>query len=239
MSLKELEPKFKSIREQKRLWNPRQFQPDEIKSDRDSVLKVLAIGLALELPVGEFISRASKSDLPGLGEHGKALLERNVLDEDVHFDAISKAVVAFPVPQQYKDEAELIAKNWLAHPDHTLLKAAVLELGVFFPALAILRKSGSVPLKVMSNDISRDEASHVNSNWTVADSLGYTVTPSLNSLRRATVAWIVGSNASQWLETSDRLISTRKAPELSFTAPAVATAFFEIDRSAISGYGRY
>ena len=71
----------------------------------------------------------------------------------------------------------------------------------------------------------------------VCSELGLSFSPSLDKLRKATIAWVMEplSNNAQskylnkkfWLDASDRLMYEGKAPELSDTKRARMPAFFE------------
>ena len=91
-------------------------------------------------------------------------------------------------------------------------------------------------MRTVSADISRDEQVHVACNSLVQKELGLDISPSLDKLRKATMAWVLqplGRNESRfldkkfWQDSSDRLMYEGKAPELSFTQSARMPAFFE------------
>ena len=103
--------------------------------------------------------------------------------------------------------------------------------------LPFFRFCGDAGLRSLSADISRDEQIHVATNSLVANELGLTYSPSLDKLRKATVAWVMepleGSQTDKflqkkfWLDSSDRLMYEGKAPQLSVTKSARMPAFFE------------
>ena len=136
--------------------------------------------------------------------------------------------------KQHEKEAKIICKAWEDHPDHTILKAMVLERSIFFTILPFFRAFGDAGLRSTSADISRDEQIHVATNSLVCTELNLTWSPSLDKLRKATVSWLYEDlqhekNLSKkfWQESSDRLMYQGKAPELSFTKAARMPAFFE------------
>ena len=82
------------------------------------------------------------------------------------------------------------------------------------------RFCGDAGLRSLSADISRDEQIHVATNSLVAKELGLTWSPSLDKLRKATVAWVMqpleGSETDNtykkfWLDSSDRLMYEGKS----------------------------
>jgi hypothetical protein len=82
----------------------------------------------------------------------------------------------------------------------------------------------------------------------VASELGLKASPSLNSLRKATVDWVFGKlgdrtsadpqmRASFWLQASDNLFARGKSPELKATRSARMPAFFEASNVDLPSYG--
>ena len=53
-------------------------------------------------------------------------------------------------------EALRIRDAWIAHPDHTLLKALIAERAIFFVLLPFFRFNGDSACRTVSADISRD-----------------------------------------------------------------------------------
>ena len=113
----------------------------------------------------------------------------------------------------------------------------VVERSIFFCVLPIFRFLGDAGLRTVSADISRDEQIHVATNTLVCRELGLTYSPSLDNLRKATMAWLLeplGTNTTSkfldkkfWQDSSDRLMYTGKAPNFSETQAARMPAFFE------------
>jgi hypothetical protein len=78
----------------------------------------------------------------------------------------------------------------------------------------------------------------------VASELGLKPSPSLNSLRRATVDWVFTKlpgngqlSGTFWQQASDNLYERGKAPELSATRSARMPAFFEASNVDLPSYG--
>jgi hypothetical protein len=166
-------------------------------------------------------------------------------DEERHDQALNFVVEAHGI-QAHKDEATglNIRDAWVNHPDHPILKAAILERSVFFVLLPFLRFAGDVGIRTVAADISRDEQVHVAVHHMVASELGLKPSPSLNSLRRATVDWVfthligpgqLGSDF--WLAASDSLFERGKAPGLQATRSARMPAFFEASNCDLPSYG--
>ena len=225
---------YDKLIERKRKWTPVQMTAGKLKEGaEESVFRALALR-QLELPVGEFIADALNNEVPA---EARQLLTMNVTDEENHDLALSYAAQAHGTDDKAEAEASVLRQAWESHPDHTILKAMVLERAVFFVLLPFFRFCGDAGLRSLSADISRDEQIHVATNSLVANELGLTYSPSLDKLRKATVAWVMepleGSETDRflqkkfWLDSSDRLMYEGKAPNLSVTKSARMPAFFE------------
>jgi hypothetical protein len=186
----------------------------------------------MECPVGAFVSD-SLSEIP---EKSRKLLESNIKDEDNHDLALGYIANAIGVDDKAEAEALRLKEAWIAHPDHTILKALVIERAIFFVILPFFRFNGDAGLRTVSADISRDEQIHVATNSLVCAELGLTPSKSLDKLRRATINWIMqplSANVDKyldkkfWLDASDRLMYEGKAPQLTETKAARMPAFFE------------
>ena len=187
----------------------------------------------MECPVGSFVSD-SLSEIP---QKSRELLESNIKDEDNHDLALGYIANALGVDDKAEAEALRLKEAWIAHPDHTILKALVIERAIFFVILPFFRFNGDAGLRTVSADISRDEQIHVATNSLVCAELGLTPSPSLDKLRKATINWIMqplkNDHADRylskkfWLDASDRLMYEGKAPEFNDTKAARMPAFFE------------
>jgi hypothetical protein len=165
------------------------------------------------------------------------LLRSNIKDEENHDLALGYIANAIGTDPKAEAEAQRLREAWVAHPDHTLLKALVAERAIFFVLLPFFRFNGDAGLRTVSADISRDEQVHVSTNTLVCTEMGLTSSPSLDKLRKATINWVmeplkVGASSKYldkkfWLDSSDNLMYQGKAPELSDTKRARMPAFFE------------
>ena len=235
---------YQALLDRKTSWTPAVMEPEAISYEEgrlDTIWRAIALGLALELPVGQFTLSASKGDLPNDPAVIDLLLS-NTHDEEVHYAGFQAAELAYGCPDVYKDEALAISKLLIEHPDHTVVKAGYMELGVFFVTLPLIRKLGDVGLKLLSENISRDEATHVSTNYMIIDQLGLRPSQSLSDLRVAVIDWLTqnltvpGMGRPYWLRQSEKLVSNREAPDLSWTKVGQTPAFFEISNSAFSRY---
>ena len=188
----------------------------------------------MELPVGDFISDALEKTVP---DSARELLLSNVKDEENHDLALGYIANAYGTDESAEKEAMALQKAWIAHPDHTIVKAMVAERAIFFVLLPLFRANGDAGMRTVSADISRDEQVHVATNTLICKELGLEWSPSLDKLRKATMSWILqplGTNTADkfldkkfWWDSSNSLMYQGKAPQLSFTQSARMPAFFE------------
>ena len=224
---------YEKLLTRKRTWTPVQTTKGKFKDGaEETIYRALAIR-HMELPVGDFISDAL-SEIP---ENSRELLESNVKDEIKHDLALGYITHAHGVDDQAEAEAIRLRDAWMAHPDHTITKALVIERAIFFVLLPMFRFNGDSGLMTVSADISRDEQVHVATNSLVCSEMGLTPSSSLDKLRKATINWVMQPlkyEASDkylskkfWLDASDRLMYEGKAPQLSDTRAGRMPAFFE------------
>ena len=225
---------YQKLLNRKRTWTPVQTTAGNlVEGAEETIYRALAIR-HMELPVGDFITDALKNEVP---HSSRELLLSNVKDEENHDLALGYIANAIGVDQEAEKEAIRLRDAWIAHPDHTILKALVAERAIFFVLLPFFRFNGDAGLRTVSADISRDEQVHVSANSLICRELGLEVSPSLDKLRKATINWVMqplkAGNPNKfldqkfWLDSSDRLMYEGKAPELSDTRRARMPAFFE------------
>ena len=214
----------------------------EVREGAEETLKRALAIRHLELPVGEFINSAI-GEIPELA---RDLLISNVKDEDKHDIALNYIAAAHGVVEKAEAEALRLQAAWNAHPDHTVLKAVVIEKAIFFVLLPFFRFNGDIGIRTLAADISRDEQTHVALHGMVCHDLGIKSTPNLDRLRRATVAWVMdglGVNTNKyidkdfWIKSSDSLYNRGKAENLSDTQRARMPAFFEASNVNLPAYG--
>ena len=225
---------YDKLMDRKRKWSPVKPPAGKFKDGSEDTIRRALSARHLELPVGAFITEGLEKDVP---EHARALLEDNVKDEIRHDTALQYIVNAHGADENAEKEGKLLRDAWIAHPDHTITKALVVERAIFFVLLPLFRFNGDAALRTVSADISRDEQIHVGTNTLVCSELGLSPSPSLDKLRKATINWILqplGINTYDkyldkkfWLDASDRLMYEGKAPEFSDTQRARMPAFFE------------
>jgi len=224
---------YQKLLERKRTWTPVATNAGKFtEGAEEALLRALSLR-RLELPVGDFIDNALRSEVPELSRN---LLRSNVTDEEKHDLALDYIASAHGYTAKFDKEAEALTKAWVSHHDYPIVKALVLERSIFFVLLPFFRATGDAGLRTVSADISRDEQIHVATNSLVCREMGYEPSPSLDKLRKATVHWIfepLGEKDAKflsknfWTNSSDRLMYEGKAPEFNFTRAARMPAFFE------------
>lgn len=233
---------YQKLLDRKRTWTPIQSTAGQIKEgSEETIFRALALR-HMELPVGDFIKEACAKDIP---EASRALLESNIADEERHDLALGYITNALGVDEQAEQEALRLRQAWIEHPDHPVLKAMVAERAIFFVLLPFFRFNGDPGLRTVSADISRDEQVHVAANSLVCRELNLTVSPSLDKLRKATIAWVMQPlkksenkylDKQFWLDQSDSLMYSGKAEGLLETQRARMPAFFETSNSDLPSY---
>ncbi len=212
------------------------FTDDDMPVDPDTgidkaVQKILALGLQLELPVGQWVMEARKKELSNIPDVARKLLATNIKDEFAHERGIRFASEAYPISADILDESVLIADRWNSSEGHIIERAALAETGVFLVSLAILRLAGGKSLAAMAEQISRDEQRHVTTNRGICRDIGLNpMNPhsGLRTLVKDTLDWVTDGFSIRaddigesfdfdkdfLMRSSDSLIETGKAVQL-------------------------
>jgi hypothetical protein len=218
-----------------RVHNPKDLEIND--GIYDCLQRCLALALALELPVGEFTYQGSMTQVEASA--ARLALEHNATDELRHYEQFERAVEAYQVPEEYINHAKwftrFISMNIYPH-ENPILISGFIELTVFFTTLSIMRLWGNPQLKLVVKYVSRDESTHVRTNYQIIDSQNILFSDyyRVNKLRLDMVSWLteglgdVEKDQSFWLNVSDNLMNTRKSDDLSFTRSAIEPAFFEL-----------
>ena len=127
---------YDKLLSRKRTWTPVQTTAGElVEGAEEAIYRALAIR-HMELPVGDFITDALDNDVPTLA---REVLQSNVQDEIKHDLALGYITNAIGVDKSAEEEAIKLRDAWIAHPDHTILKALVAERAIFFVLLPFFR----------------------------------------------------------------------------------------------------
>lgn len=236
---------YQDVAQRRKEWTPVSPKTQETCEEGTSSLISRCLALRqLELPVkGLILEGLSRKESNVLGEEGKKELLRNTLDEERHDTALNNCVSVFTdYDKSYESEVTLMVDAWDKHPDNPILKAAVLENGVFFVVLPLLRRFGGSALRTTSIDISADEICHVMLHRYSAQLLGSKPSKSLDNLRKATIDWLVRDfshsqiDADRLRKASDDLMYKGVSNELDFTKTYQVPAFFERSNDSLPYY---
>lgn len=238
---------YVSVLSRKRKWSPTAVTAGKTRAGTDSTLRRCLALRHLELPVRDLLAAGLAKDLPQT-EGVVQALESNMTDEERHDQALNFVIQAHGVNDADETQGLRFRDAWVNHPDHPILKAAILERSVFFVLLPFLRYAGDIGMRTVAADISRDEQVHVCVHHMVSSELGLKPAPSLNALRKATVQWVFDGLVSDgdehdmmsrdfWLRQSDSLYSRGKAPGFQPTRAARMPAFFEASNCDLPSYG--
>lgn len=218
---------------------------EQIKPGSEEMISRMLCLRFLELPVKGFIEDGlSRAETKNLGQEAVDTLVRNTDDEVRHDEAFNNAVA---VLSNYTDKYEYVIKEqilpeWDTLPDHPILKALTLENGIFFLALPLFRHYGGVALSTVAGDVSVDEVIHVLSHRQVVHDMGHKPSAKLDALRKATVAFLIGTfaddhmNPDKALAISDNLYYKGVTDALEFNKTTTTPAFFEIANDSLSYY---
>ena len=236
---------YADVNAKRKVWVPVKPEKAEkpIEGSEDVLSRMLALR-CLEIPVKNFILEGlSREDSKVIGKEGIETLLRNTEDEERHDKALNNCVAAFDgYNSKYEKTADSIADAWIKDSNHPILKTAYLETSVFFVMLPFIRKWGFSPLRVTSIDISADEVGHVRSHRQAARRIGHRPGPSLDKLRKATVAWMSqgldfdGMTQDKLLSISQSLMTRGVSSELNFSRSYQQPAFFETSNDALPKY---
>lgn len=192
------------------------------------IYKAIALALALEMPVGEWIGDAINTPTfkEALAPSAVTLLKSNIKDETNHYRAFKILEGVYPEVKQYNAEAIAIHQRWDALSSHPLAKSCYAETGVFLISLAVLMLYGGNSIGNIAQNVSKDEQIHVATNNAILRTLGLdneATTSTINNLRQETLYWLLGDFQDNGLgldfdffnDQSKQLISHQSAPDLS------------------------
>lgn len=139
-----------------------------------SMQRLIALGLRLEIPVGQFIREQSKREVPK-ELYVKELLQSATADEARHDQGFRFAKDVYGLPSEADlAKADDLTKTWIALSNkyQPLAIAGVLEQQVFLVTLGLMRIVGGPELNDLAMQIAKDESRHVATNRAITDWLG-------------------------------------------------------------------
>lgn len=151
--------------------------------------RIIALGLCCEIPVGDFVRDAGRSDLPD-DPILPILLRSHVADEAAHDLGFRLAAEKYPGYEDWMHESREISDNWRNLDIHPIVPAAALEVGVFLASLGAMRLFGGNSLSHMAAQIAKDEYRHVAVNMAVMKGLNLEFGNTVLNMIDETVSWI-------------------------------------------------
>jgi hypothetical protein len=185
----------------------------------ETVSKIISLALVLELPVGEWIGQATKSELP-IDPVARELLLSNIIDETTHYNAFNHLANDYVI-DEYNDATHIFDK-WNTDDYHPITKACYAEVGVFLVSLTVLRLFGGESISMVAANVSKDEMRHVATNRGVLTDIGhdFKAVNKIDTLVNETLDWMLcdltvpGLNKDFFMEQSRLLVTDGYAPEL-------------------------
>jgi len=111
---------YDKLMARKRKWSPVKPVAGSCKEGAEETIHRALALRHMELPVGDFINDALSTDVP---DKAREILVSNVRDEENHDLALGYIADAYGVDEKAEAEAVRLRDAWIAHPDHTVLKA--------------------------------------------------------------------------------------------------------------------
>ena len=118
---------YEKLMARKRKWTPVKPVAGTCREGAEETIHRALALRHMELPVGDFITDALANEVPSMA---RDLLLSNVTDEENHDLALSYIADAYGVDDKAEAEAIKLKEAWIAHPDHTVLKAMVAERAI-------------------------------------------------------------------------------------------------------------
>lgn len=239
------ESPYVQLLQKKRAWTPCQVTAGVVTPGTLPTLRRALALRHLELPVRDLLQQGLERELPktpGIRE----ILVSNQADEERHDLALNYVAEAHGVDPEAEKVAFQFREEFLRHPDHPLLKTAIMERSVFFVILPMFRFLGDIGMRTTSADISLDERVHASSHTMISQELKQKPSPSLNRLRKEIVGWVAAKlpggedprlSSAFWIRASDSLYTRGVAPELADTKRTRQIAFFESANQNLPSYG--
>jgi hypothetical protein len=188
------------------------------------ISRIISLGLAGEIPVGEFLKAASKRDLPS-NPVLSPLMQSHVADEAAHDLSFRLVKDKYTVKDGDIATALDITSKWQSVDVHPMVPAAALELGVFLCTLGAMRLFGGNVISHMAAQIARDEFRHVAVNTAIVKALRLDF-GKVEGLIKETLWWTfegldipesetgVKVNRDFFMRSSQELMETRRASDL-------------------------
>lgn len=212
-------------------WNPQPLEGDTGGTNLPLMAKLVALGLNLELPVGELVSTQLRR-VPALSEGVAGLvLKSAIADEARHHrgflfaqEYLESKGISVPVKQ-----ASAFAKELESLPYSPITIAGLLEVTLFLPFLALMRIEGGQPFNHLALGINTDEQRHTVVNAGISEALGDAIPTChrFNSIRESVLDWVTQETDNRELvyRASRELMDNLDSPSLNQLSQVSAVAF--------------
>lgn len=207
----------------------------------NAIRRCIALGLALELPVGQFVRAQTDEQLPNV-LHIRELLMSAVADEGRHYQGFKFAEDVYGSIEDA--QVTELCRRWFEISQSTspIAAAGWLEAGVFLSTLGFMRILCGPSLAELALRIAEDESRHVAANRAVTKWLRIAVPTEVRILIADTIRYAVGQcemqvsgyllNAQFFIDCGLELLDTNQCPVLDRLCAAVShTMPFEVANS--------
>jgi hypothetical protein len=225
-------------------WNPTPLLDVEGDTvDYSLMAKLTALGLTLELPVGDLVNRQLQR-IPGLNVGlAKLVFKAAIADEARHYRGFCYAQEylinkGYPVEISHADSF-LADLNKLHY--HPITLAAILEVSCFLPFLALMRLRGGQAFNRLALGINDDEQRHTVVNAGLAKQLGEPISSvkGFTEIRDSILDYLFADDDPDYpslkdtiYKSSEELRLTNNSPTLNQLASVAAVSFsapFELE----------
>lgn len=223
------------------------FTPETERDVLGIMRRLIALGLDLEIPVGQFVLEQTRGEYPD-APYVKELLKSAVADEARHEQGFKFAATAYGLPDQESiDKSTALKDTWVALSNkyQPLAVAAALEQEVFLVTLGLMRILGGSSLNDLAIQIAKDESRHVATNRAISKWLGVTFDKDIEEAVDATLDYALNGfslkvspsltvNTDFCIKSSRELRETGTAKKLDqFTRIASHRMPFELSNKAL------
>lgn len=240
---------YTQLLQRKREWQPIKPTGQNLPEYLQPLIKHILALRILEIPVSDWVIAATGREK--LSPDAHQLVLANSRDEYVHDQALSYAAEAYNALDIPEEARQLQARAIeIAQTEHPLLVAYMTETGLFFPALALLQTFGDATLKLVSQDIARDEQIHIQTNRHITQLLNLQPSRQMTEWWRAAIHWLLVplkslqlqplpnvppqlTQVDYWRHKAETFIHSGKVSLIHRTP---VPAFFEINRRNLPKY---
>lgn len=213
-------------------WNPVPLPIIEGDSfDGNLMAKIVSLGLVLELPVGDFVTRQMRA-IPGLNVGIVDKVLRAAISDEARHDKGMHYAADFLDKFGFKVDTapgQAFLSDIQSLPYHPITLAALLEVTCFLPMLAMARIHGGQAFNRWALGINEDEQRHTRVNASLAKAIGEPLAAcsAWRPIRDSIIDYLMAGHESKDLfyKASNELYSTGDSPSLNAIPQVRAIAF--------------